>query len=138
MLKLSARSPPPNFTWRGTWRSTYLCLPSDLESRISCADLFSDVLHRPFYCAHVPLESYATNIPPQNTIPRLPDLTPEEFSADWTNKPFILTTPVKTWPIHGTWTTTSLLRSYSSTLFRAEAVDWPLATYIAYMRSTLR
>ncbi|EON64317.1 hypothetical protein W97_03548 [Coniosporium apollinis CBS 100218] len=132
---LFVESPPQDFTWRGTWRSTYLCLPLDLESRISCVDLFSDVLHRPFYCAHVPLRSYATNIPPQNAIPRLPDLTVEEFSADWTNTPFILTSPVKSWPIYGTWTTTSLLQTYASTLFRAEAVDWPLATYISYMRN---
>lgn len=130
---MSLRSPPLSFEWRGTWRSTYLNLPDSYTSHVSCANLFSDALYRPFQCAHTPLEPYTTNIPPQNAIPRLADLTPEEFAASWTDKPFVLTSPVKHWPIYRTWTTASLLKKYGRIAFRAEAVDWPLETYVSYM-----
>jgi hypothetical protein len=51
------------------------------------------------------------------------------------NKPFILTSPVKEWPVYNTWTPSYLQTHFSSTKFRAEAVDWPLATYTSYMHS---
>ncbi|KAK7726055.1 hypothetical protein SLS57_003645 [Botryosphaeria dothidea] len=56
-----------------------------------------------------------------------------EFSAKWTSKPFILTAPVKEWPVYGKWTTQYLLEKYADVSFRAEAVDWPLNKYIDYM-----
>ncbi|KAF2662922.1 F-box domain-containing protein [Lophiostoma macrostomum CBS 122681] len=130
---LFIESPPEDFEWRGTWRSTYLNTPPELISSISCANLFSDILYRPFQCAHMPLEPFTTNIPPQNRITRLPDLTYGEFASHWIDKPFILTDPVKSWPIYNAWTPSTLLTTYPDTKFRAEAVDWPLATYMAYM-----
>ncbi|UPX11841.1 uncharacterized protein EKO05_0002426 [Ascochyta rabiei] len=128
-------SPPENFTWRGTWRATYLNTPPAHTTSISCNNLFSDVLYRPFQCAHTSLKPYTTNIPPSNAIARLPDLTPEEYSARWTDKPFILTEPVKQWPVYGTWTPEYLLANFASTKFTAEAVDWPLSTYTSYMQN---
>jgi hypothetical protein len=130
------RSPSSNFQWLGTWRATYLQLPADRESHVICNDLFSDVLYRPFYCAFTPLNPYAANIPWQNKIPRLQDLTPEDFASQWSDRPFILTSPVKEWPIFSKWTTDSLLNEYGGTKFRAEAVDWALKTYISYMKNT--
>ena len=62
-------------------------------------------------------------------------MTPDLFSAKWTNTPFILTEPVKEWPIYGKWTPESLTRDYAHVRFRAEAVDWPLETYMNYMRN---
>ncbi|XPS70281.1 hypothetical protein M3J09_002509 [Ascochyta lentis] len=126
-------SPPDNFTWRGTWRATFLNTPAENVTTIPCNNLFSDVLYRPFQCAHTNLKPYATNIPPANAIARLPDLTAEEYSTHWTNKPFILTEPVKQWPVYNTWTPSYLLENYGSTKFTAEAVDWPLSTYLSYM-----
>jgi Cupin-like domain len=64
------------------------------------------------------------------------DLTLEEFSSSWSDKPFILTQPVREWPIYGEWTTESLLASYADVEFRAEAVDWPLESYVQYMRNS--
>ncbi|KAJ4330691.1 hypothetical protein N0V95_010015, partial [Ascochyta clinopodiicola] len=128
-------SSPENFTWRGTWRATYLSTPATNITTIPCPNLFSDVLYRPFQCAHTSLKRYTTNIPPSNAIPRLPDLTPEEYTAHWTDKPFILTEPVKQWPVYGTWTPEYLLTKYPTTKFTAEAVDWPLETYMSYMHN---
>ncbi|OCL02334.1 F-box domain-containing protein [Glonium stellatum] len=127
--------PPKSFTWYGTWRSTYLKLPHTSEFRISCRNLYSDVLYRPFHCAHMPLKPYTTNIPPKNLIPRFSDLTHEEFSTKWTDTPFILTSPVKEWPIYENWTPKTLLSKYADVKFRAEAVDWPLKTYMDYMKN---
>ena len=100
---------------------------------ISCTNLFSDVLYRPFQCAHTSLNSFARNIPKQNTIARLPDLTYDQYAQQWTDKPFILTTPVKQWPVYGTWTPSYLLEKFPDTKFRAEAVDWPMTKYMSYI-----
>jgi hypothetical protein len=64
---------------------------------------------------------------------RLPNLTPEEFSQSWTDKAFILTDPVKEWPVYKNWSQDTLLQKYKDVVFRAEAVDWPLSTYVDYM-----
>ncbi|KAF2203758.1 F-box domain-containing protein [Delitschia confertaspora ATCC 74209] len=129
---LFVESSPENFTWHATWRSTYLGIPEEHVSTISCKNLFSDVLYRPFQCANTPLEPFTSNIPQRNQILRLPDLTHEEFSTSYTDTPFILTSPVKEWPIYGQWTPETLLSKYPSVKFRAEAVDWPLETYMSY------
>lgn len=128
-------SPPSDFTWRGTWRSTYLNIPSSKTTSIPCHNLFSDILYRPFQCAHTSLTPFVSNIPSSNTIPRLPDLTPEDYASNWTDKPFVLTEPVKQWPVYGTWTPSYLLSKFPSVKFRAEAVDWPTSTYISYMNA---
>jgi hypothetical protein len=103
---------------------------------LSCKNLFSDVLYRPFQCANTSLEPFITKIPQQNAICRLPDLTCEEYARDWTDKPFILTSPVKEWPVHGKWTPDFLLKEYPNVEFRAEAVDWPMSKYIDYMTNS--
>jgi hypothetical protein len=128
-------SPPSDFTWRGTWRSTYLNIPTSDTTSIPCPNLFSDVLYRPFQCAHTSLNPFVTNIPSSNAIPRLPDLTPEAYASSWTDKPFILTEPVKQWPVYHTWTPAYLLEKYPDVKFRAEAVDWPTSTYLTYMHN---
>lgn len=129
------RSSPEDFTWRGTWRATYLNTPLENITNIPCPNLFSDVLYRPFQCAHTSLKPYTTNIPASNAITRLPDLTPEEYSTKWTDKPFILTEPVKAWPVYGKWTSQYLLDQFPDTKFIAEAVDWPMSTYIQYINN---
>lgn len=131
-----SRSHPENFQWLGTWRRTYLKVTEDKESRIACPNVFSDVLYRPFHCAYANLNSYAANIPRENEIRRLEDLTQEEYTEKWSDKPFILTSPVKEWPIYNKWSTESLVRDYASVKFRAEAVDWPLETYISYTKNS--
>lgn len=93
------------------------------------------MLHRPFFCAHVPLNGYAANIPQQNEVARLEDLAQQDFQTHWVNKPFILTSPVKQWPIYRTWSMERLLEKYADVSFRAESVDWPLRTYIDYMNN---
>jgi len=75
-----------------------------------------------------------SNIPARNQIPRLPNLTQEDFNRSWANKPFILTDPVKEWPAYKSWSLTNLLSKYCDTPFRAEAVDWPLERYLDYMQ----
>jgi len=98
--------------------------------------VFSDVLHRPFYCAHVPLEWYARNIPHKNEITRLKDLSSDEFALHWVDKPFILTAPVKQWPVFRSWSFQNLLDTYSDVAFRAESVDWPFKTYFEYLHNS--
>lgn len=122
-----------SFTWRGTWRSTYLNLPATKVPSIDCSHLYSDALYRPFNCAHISLEPYVTKIPSRNQIPRLSDLSKEEFHSDWADRPFVLTAPVKEWPVYKNWSVGSLLSQYGQGKFRAEAVDWPLRAYADYM-----
>lgn len=135
-IRLSeGRSSPSSFTWQDTWRSTFLSQPSSREPRVNCSNLFSDVLHRPFYCAHVSLSHYALDIPPVNQIERLFDLSVDQYEAAWFDKPFILTSPVKTWPVYRSWSLSYLLDKYASLRFRAESVDWLLSTYVDYMNT---
>jgi len=58
-----------------------------------------------------------------------------EESTDSQNlrRPFILTNPVREWPVYRDWSTETLLDKYGDINFRAEAVDWPLKTYVDYM-----
>lgn len=122
--------------WRGTWRATYLGIPEEHVTTIPCPNLFSDPLYRPFHCAHVPLEPFTSNIPKQNEIDRFPDLTREQYAEQWTDKPFILTSPVKEWPVYGKWAPDYLLQAYPDVKFRAEAVDWPMHKYMDYMSNS--
>ena len=128
-----ARSSQMEMTWRGSWRASLLKLPTKKLAEVDCRNLFSDALHRPFLCSQIPLLSYVSNIPTSNQISRLEDLSPEEFAANWTNKPFILTKPVKQWPIFQNWSEVQMLEKFGQISFRAEAVDWPLRTYVEYM-----
>jgi hypothetical protein len=105
-------------------------------SQIQCDNVFSDVLYRPFLCTHTSLSPYTSNITRANTIPRLEDLSPTEFSEKWSDKPFILTQPVRKWPVYKSWDTEALLSQYGSMKFRAEAVDWSLKTYVEYMNNS--
>ena len=132
----SFRSSPSAVTWRGTWFSTFNRISNAYLSHISCENLFSDLIHRPFFCAHTPLHSYSSNIPPINLISTLSDLSPAEFSTIWTDKPFILTDPVREWPAYQTWVVDELIQKYGEVKFRAEAVDWSLKTYVDYMNDT--
>lgn len=133
----SFRSPLPSFSWRGTWRSTYLNLPESKVPNLDCSNLFSDALHRPFVCANISLGPYVANIPARNQITRLPRLSAEEFQEKWADTPFILTEPVKEWPVYKDWSMETLLSRYSDTVFRAESVDWPFSTYMDYMKGNL-
>ncbi|KAK5112450.1 hypothetical protein LTR62_004206 [Meristemomyces frigidus] len=130
---LFVESSPSDFSWRGTWRSTYLNQDRFNEPRVDCSNLSSDALHRPYFCAHVPLSSFAENIPSRNQITHLDDLSSEDFAYTWVNKPFILASPVKEWPVYKAWSTEALLEKYADVCFRAESVDWPLRTYMDYM-----
>lgn len=94
------------------------------------------MLHRPFFCSVTPLNHYAANIPPENRITRLLSLSEEDYQEQWTNRPFILTQPVREWPAYKDWTVDSLLHKHAKTKFRAEAVDWSLDVYFSYMRNS--
>jgi len=133
---ITVNDPRPGFQWYGSWRASRRRLKSARLPPIDCGALFSDSLHRPFLCSQIPLEPYASNIPSTNQLPRLSHLSTTEFSEAWTGRPFILTDPVKGWDLYRKWDQASLLNKYGSTVFRAEAVDWPLDTYVEYMNST--
>ncbi|KAK5172290.1 uncharacterized protein LTR77_003928 [Saxophila tyrrhenica] len=72
----------------------------------------------------------------ENEISRLEDLSAEDFASDWVNRPFILTKPVKHWPVYRSWSTERLQQKYGDAAFRAESVDWPLKTYLEYMNNS--
>ena len=105
-----------------------------MNATVDCRQLYSDAIYRPFFCAHTSLSPFIDGIPAKNEIARLPDLTYDDFMKQgWANKPFILTEPVKKWPVYRQWTKQKLLQKYSEMPFRAEAVDWPLERYVEYM-----
>lgn len=120
--------------WRGSWRATYLERLSPDVPPIDCR-LYSDTLYRPFFCSQINLSPFACGIPSSNRIPRFTDLSQADFSTSWSDRPFILTKPVKKWPVFSKWCQEALLDKYGDVAFRAEAVDWPLSTYIEYMKN---
>ncbi|KAI1143455.1 Clavaminate synthase-like protein [Hypoxylon sp. FL0543] len=126
----SSLQPP---AWKGSWRNTLLKLPTGWRARIDCSDVFSDVIHRPFACAHVALGKYSRTIPQANQIRRFDRLDYNDFAHDWSSKPFILTDCIQPWPAYKDWSIQELKRRYSNVEFRAEAVDWPFSTYHEYM-----
>ncbi|RMJ11200.1 hypothetical protein BHE90_017127 [Fusarium euwallaceae] len=135
---LFLQSPPKDskdIRWQGSWRSTVLGFPGDQEIKIDCSNVFSDVLHRPFACSHVALSQFSSNIPKANQIRRFDNLTYEQYAEKWTEQPFILTKCIQEWPVCSEWTIDSLLEKYAQVEFRAEAVDWPFATYCNYMNN---
>ena len=76
------------------------------------------------------------DIPYDHQIPRLETLSREDFQSAWTEQPFILTDQVTEWPVYRSWSMEALLENYADVTFRAEAVDWHLETYAAYMDDT--
>ncbi|KIW32960.1 uncharacterized protein PV07_04467 [Cladophialophora immunda] len=124
------------FEWRGSWRASLMRLPPTKLAKVDCRYVFSDALYRPFQCSRTPLTPYVSNIPPENEIPRLSDISPEEFNESWVGKPFILTAPVRKWKAFETWDLQHLLAKYGDVPFRCEAVDWPLSTYVNYMETS--
>lgn len=87
-------------------------------------------------CAHTSLTPYTTKIPAKNQIPRLANITATEFTSTWCDKPFILTEPVREWPIYQNWDTAHLFQQYGDVAFRQESVDWKLSSYVSYMSTT--
>lgn len=122
------------FTWRGTWRRTYLSLPPSKEVLIHTPNLFSDALYRPFHMSQIALGPYSSGIPPQNSILCFSNMTAEDFNTKYSKMPFILTSPVKHWPGFKDWTIASLVSKYTNIRFRAENVDWRLSDYYDYMQ----
>lgn len=121
--------------WHGSWRATFLGRPAADLLAIDC-NLCSDALYRPFFCSQLDLSPFVSRIPLRNCIPRLADLSQADFSSSWSNRPFILTEPVRAWPVFSSWCQESLLDKYGDVEFRAEAVDWPLRLYVEYMNNT--
>ncbi|KAI0140951.1 Clavaminate synthase-like protein [Hypoxylon sp. NC0597] len=121
------------FAWQGSWRNTLLKTPTGRRARIDCSNVFSDVIHRPFACAHVVLEKYSLDIPEANQIRRFERLNHDDFAQTWSSKPFILTNCIQRWPVYNDWNIQELKRRYSNVEFRAEAVDWTFSTYHEYM-----
>lgn len=121
--------------WRGSWRATYLEHHSPELPHIDCR-LNSDALYRPFFCSQLDLSPFVSRIPLSNHIPRLANLSQADFSSSWSDRPFVLTEPVKEWPVFRRWCQETLLAEYGEVDFRAEVVDWPLSTYIEYMNNT--
>lgn len=76
---------------------------------------------------------YIESIPLTNAIPRLSNLSAEDFAASWADRPFILVDSVRPWPIYNHWLIGSLVERYGKVPFRAEAVEWPLKVYADYM-----
>lgn len=125
-----------NFEWRGSWRASMRGLKSPKLPEIDCRTVFSDALHRPYLCSQIDPSLYARGIRTANAIPRHRNLSTAEFNKGWTSRPFILTEPVKPWKVSREWSFEGLAKRFPTVPFRAEAVDWTMAKYLDYMRST--
>ncbi|CAK7214809.1 hypothetical protein SBRCBS47491_002276 [Sporothrix bragantina] len=136
-------------TWHGTWRSSFLSerrqkrlggqdAPAPPPVSVDCGRVFSDVLHRPFACSYANPKQFARGIPAANQIRRLTSLAYDDFAASWSDTPFVLTADpcVRAWPVLEKWSLDSFRRDYSTTAFRAEAVDWPYSLYDQYLNNT--
>ncbi|KAI1082887.1 F-box domain-containing protein [Whalleya microplaca] len=128
----SPRSSQP-FSWKGSWKSTHLDIPTDKRAKIDCNNVFSDVLHRPFACSHITLGRFSATIPEANQISRFESLSYTDFALNWSDKPFILTDCIQQWPVYSAWSIQELNKRYPEVKFRAEAVDWPFSNYHEYM-----
>ena len=129
-------SEKPPAAWLGSWRATHRQLEQQVLAVIDCHGLFSDVLHRPFVCAHTSLSACSNCIPRHNQIRTISDLSTEEYAEKWTDEPFILTDPVRKWPVFSEWDDVTRMHKHANTTFRAEAVDWPLQLYMQYMQDS--
>lgn len=132
--ELTLREIDSEVLWRGSWRSSLLKRSTRLPN-IDCRHLYSDALYRPFQCTYAPLEPFTLNIPNHNQIPMLKDLSVDEFAMNWSDKPFVLTEPVRGWSVFKEWDEKELLEKYGQVKFRAEAVDWTLTNYVEYMNN---
>jgi hypothetical protein len=135
--ELAINSMTHDFDYRGSWRSSLRRLPTAQLAKVDCSTLFSDALHRPFYCSQIALDPYVANISSKHEISRLYDVSLEDFRENWVDRPFILTSPVKQWKVYKAWSEDELLAQYAETVFRAESVDWPLAKFVKYMSTTI-
>lgn len=140
-------------TWRGSWRLSVLGIEEKYLAKVQLSGnlVCSDVLYRPFQCAQVnydelfqkviaeeeiyhkdALAGTFLDLPP-GRIPRLDEtqLLQEEFNANWSSLPFILTNSSETrWP---RWNLELLLKRFAGVKFRQEAVQWPLSLYSQYL-----
>ena len=130
--ELTLREIDSEVVWRGNWRSSFL-QRSNATPKIDCRHLYADALYRPFQCTNAPLEPFTCNIPEKNRITKLKDLSVDDFAVTWSNQPFVLTEPVRSWKIFNEWDEKDLLQRYGPVQFRAEAVDWTLSNYVDYM-----
>ena len=63
------------------------------------------------------------------------EISEAEFVARWSSTPFVLTAPVKAWPIYRSWSLDWLVRQYGTIKFQAESVSWSLQSYVEYSRN---
>ncbi|RMZ83405.1 hypothetical protein DV737_g1639, partial [Chaetothyriales sp. CBS 132003] len=134
--ELAVAHPSANFQWRGSWRASVRRLPHAKLPKIECRNLFSDALHRPFVCSQIKLTSYASDIPGSTSIPKMARLSRADFDASWSTRPFMLTDVVNKWRLFEEWDQEALVAKHGDTVFRAEAVDWPMGMYFQYMNET--
>ena len=126
---------PVNDPWRGNWFDTVTRWVDDAEIErrpIRCEGLYSDVLYRPFENANTPLRSHL-NIPPNNQIARIGQLSAEEFEEKWYDKPFIATKVVNDWPVMQDWNWLNFANKCNGSSFTCEALDWSFNKYLQYM-----
>ena len=60
------------------------------------------------------------------------DLNANDFATTWVNKPFILANSTNHWQLQKTWEWKFFHERYRDVTFAAEAVNWPLDTYLDY------
>ncbi|OLL27110.1 F-box protein [Neolecta irregularis DAH-3] len=127
---LVVRKAQSDCIWRGSWRKTALNMTDAEVAHIHIDNFYSDILYRPYMNAFIDL----SGLPRDDTIPRLSNLSQDEFSTKWSNQPFILTEVVPKWSASH-WDIDYLLEKHGDHIFRAECVDWKLRTYIDYLRN---
>ncbi len=140
--------------WHGNWRKTYacvfggcfpnsLCVSDESENvRVDAKGICSDVLYQPILCANLDVRSYfylhSSRKKSRDNISRhsITVLTVEEFVSLYaeTSTPVIIMDAMGSWPAYTSqcWSPQKLLSMYRDQLFRAEAVDCSMATYLTY------
>ena len=132
--------------WYGNWRKTYVvqflgAATVGITDCIQALGLFSDVLFQPYLCSRVDVGEYFLPLRrrSRSNISRVGahGLQYDVFLASYANAslPVIITNGLSDWPASSLWTPTLLREKYYDTLFRAEALDCTLETYLRYAQN---
>jgi hypothetical protein len=131
--------------WCGTWRKSYLdrfhhhplaALPSS-SIEISALGLYSDALYQPYLCMQVDINAFFNTRSKSNIHHLSADSLRDSFDEEYSRagRPVIVSDAMLQWKVNDSnlWHPSTLKARFPDVLFRAEALDCTMETYMQYM-----